>query len=159
MNIVIGYAGFFILGHYVNVHHVTKKQAAWIYIIGIFGAISCIIGTFFISMKSDVSSTMFLGKLGIPVIAMSLAIFTFAKLKLSVIRGRINTLIDILAKNLFGVYLTHAIWLTVLCDNMYVWNLMDHRLLLPIIILSIFILSLVTTILLRQVPFLRKVVE
>lgn len=157
-NSIVGFAGYFLLGHYVRQHDITRKQARWIYLIGIMGAAVCVCGSIVISYLRGVSDTSFLNYIGIPVVAMSLALFVLVKQTTPFVEFKWTWIVDYVRKDLFGIYLTHGLWLMVFNTPLF-RNLCSTLLTLPLITIVIFFLSLYTTKLLRLVPLLRKTVE
>lgn len=157
-NSIVGYAGYFLLGYYVSSCDITKKQAYWIYSIGIFGAIICVFGNIVMSYLSGVSETKFLSNLGPAVVAMSLALFTLIKQLTPKIKHKSIVFIEYVRKDLFGIYLTHGFWLLVLSQPLF-RNACNELITLPIITILVFILSLYTTKLIRRIPLLKRTVE
>lgn len=155
-NSIIGYAGYFLLGYYVSKCEITKKQTICIFIIGVLGAIFCVGGNLIMSYQSGVSEGKFLSNLGPAVIAMSLGLFTLIKQATPKIEHRLIYFIEYIRKELFGIYLTHVIWLLVL---MKFQDICNRLITLPIIIILVFILSLYTTKMIRRIPLLRKTIE
>lgn len=155
-NSIIGYAGYFLLGYYVSKCEITKKQTLCILLIGVLGAIFCVGGNLIMSYQSGVSETKFLSNLGPAVIAMSLGLFTLIKQATPKIEHRLICFIEYIRKDLFGIYLTHLIYLNVL---MKFQDICNRLITLPIIMILVFILSLYTTKMIRRIPLLRKTIE
>lgn len=156
-NQIIGYVGYFLLGYYVSNYNINKHTRL-IYLIGLFGAIICVSGNIITSYLSNVSSNKFLNNCGPCVVAMSLALFTLIKQITPKIQHKLIVFIEYVRKDLFGIYLTHGLWLLVINIPLF-RNLCNQLISLPIIIIVVFVLSLYTTKLIRQIPLLRKIVE
>lgn len=157
-NSIVAYAGYFLFGYYVSSHEITKKQAGWIYLVGISGAIIAVCGNIIPAYAKKIGVETYLNNLGPHVVAMSLALFTFIKQIMPKIERKIIGFVEYVRKDLFGIYLTHALWFMVI-NISPIRNLCNHLITLPLITIAIFFLSLYTTKLLRAIPVLRKTVE
>ena len=96
--------------------------------------------------------------LNVLVAAMALAVFVFVKEKTPKNGKVISRVVDFVRKDLFGIYLTHALWLPVVNTDT-IRHCCSEIITLPVISIVVFILSLFTTKLIRIIPYLRKVVE
>lgn len=157
-NSIVAYTGYFLLGYYVSSHNITKRQSHWIYILGIAGAILAVCGNIIPACAKKIGVETYLNNLGPLVVVMSLALYTFIKQIMPKIEHKIFSFIEYVRKDLFGIYLTHALWL-MLINTATIRNLCNHLITLPLIVLTIFFLSLYTTKLIRAIPALRKTVE
>lgn len=158
-NTIIEFAGYFLLGYYVSNYKITKKQERWIYVIGIIGTIICVSANLVRPYISGVcENSTIIGYTTPPIVAMSLALFVFVKQLTPKIEHKVNKFINYVRKDLFGIYLTHLMWLFVI--NIPIFrDLCSHLITLPLISIAIFILSLYTTKLIRLIPLLKKTVE
>lgn len=157
-NSIIGYAGYFVLGYYVSYHNISTKQARWIYSLGIIGAIVCVCGNIIVSQIRGISDGTFLGNLGPHVVAMSLSLFVFIKKTVSTIENKLMKFVEYVRKDLFGIYLTHGIWLMIFNTAIF-RDICNQLITLPLITIIIFFFSLFTTKLIRHIPLLHKTVE
>lgn len=157
-NSIVGYAGYFVLGYYVSSHDVSTKQARWIYLLGIVGAIVGVFGSIIISQMRGVGDTTFLNNLGPHVVAMSLSLFVFVKRSVSNIKSNLMKFVEYVRKDLFGIYLTHGIWLSLFNASVF-RNICNQLITLPLITIIIFFFSLFTTKLIRRIPILHKTVD
>ena len=158
MNVVVGYAGYFLLGYYLSYKTFSKKQQLVIYIAGILALLLTITGNLFLSIKTGQSSGRFLYELNPLTIITASAIFVLVKQISPKAHIRTRKFVEYVRNDLFGIYLTHALWLFLLNQPKF-RDLGNHLLTLPIIAISVFILSLYTTKLIRMIPGLKKVVE
>ncbi len=158
MNSVVGFSGYFLLGYYLSQHDFSKKQKIWVYLLGVSGALVTILGTFHISISSGESNERYFSNLSLQVAAMAAALFVLVK-ELAPKKGMFTLkIIDFTRKDLFGVYLTHALWLPIV-NTEAISHCCSEIITLPLITIIVFVLSLFTTKLIRLVPGLRKVVE
>lgn len=158
MNWIVGYAGYFLLGYFLSRLAITKKIEIIIYLLGLFGVFVTIGGSIGLSLYHGVGDEKFLFNIGPQVIIMAIALFILVKNNASKISGRIIYFVEYIRKDLFGIYLVHGIWLFVF-NRSFFRDILDHTITLPLITVVIFICSLYTTKLLRQIPLMQKVIE
>ena len=158
INTVVGFSGYFLLGYYLSQQDFSKKQKFWVYLFGILGALVTIAGTLYFSIKKGVATERFFNYLSIQVVAMSAAVFVSMKSIVPKFGNIVVKITNCVRKDLFGVYLIHVFWLPIV--NAVVFrHCCSEIITLPLITIIVLILSLITTKLIRLVPFLRKVVE
>lgn len=158
MNIVIGYCGYSLLGYYLFRQTFSKRQRIWLYLLGIGGALFTVFATYFISSSKGEEDTRFFSNFSIQVIAMASALFVLVKEMASRCGKVVIKTVDFVRKDLFGIYLIHALWLPVV-DTESFRHCCSEIITLPLITIIVFLLSLFTTKLIRLIPGLRKVVE
>ena len=158
MNIVLGYAGYFLLGRWLSELVLTKKQRSVIYLLGFVGFVMTACGTLTVNKMSGGGRLEFLDNLTPWVAAMAVSVFVFVKQKVEYQVKSITRLIDYVRKDLFGIYLTHGIWLMIL-NVPAVRKLTDLSIMIPLLTVIIFILSLYTTKLIRKIHLLQKVIN
>lgn len=157
-NSIVGYAGYYLLGYHISNYKITKKQARWSYILGILGAFICIGGNIFMSYAKAKSDETFLNGLGPHNVAMASALFIFIKQITPKIENKVIKFVEYVRKDLFGIYLTHALWLFV-AKTTHISHCCNVLITLPLITIAVFVLSLYTTKIIRRIPYFRKVVE
>ena len=158
MNSVIGYAGFFLCGYYLSKISFDRKQKTWIYVIGVFGALTGVTGSLAVSFYKGESDDLFLTYLSPHVMMMAIALFVYVKEKGDKWYSKTGQLVNYVRDDLFGIYLVHILWLIIL-NQLSVRDMCNQIITLPLMTILIFILSLYTTKLLRQIPILRNVVR
>lgn len=158
MNNIVGYAGYFLLGYYLSNKVFSKKQHLVIYIAGILALLLTITGNLYLSISTGQSSGRFLFEMSPFNIITASAIFVLVKQISPKVHTITRRFVEYVRNDLFGIYLTHALWLFVLNQSKF-RNLGNHLLTLPIIAIFIFFLSLFTTKLIKMIPGLKKVVE
>ena len=158
MNTIVGFAGYFLLGYYLSTHSFSRRQRIWIYLFGICGALVTVFGTYFISTSTGEANGRYFSNLSVQVMAMGTTLFVLIKQLAPKCGNVLLRLNDFVRKDLFGVYLTHALWLPVVNTEAF-RHCCSEIITLPLITIIVFILSLFTTKLIRLIPYLRKVVE
>ena len=155
---LIGYAGYFLLGQYLSHSTLSKTQRQTTYIIGAISVLIMIWGNIVMSHLDGDINNIFMNCLSIHTILMTSALFVWAKEYSHKIGPRIIGFMDYTRKDLFGIYLVHAMWLPII-NTSSLRNLCNQAITLPLICIAIFVLSLYTTKLIRLIPKLHKVVE
>ena len=158
LNMVLGYAGFFLLGRYLSVTSFDGKQQTLIYLLGLLGAAVGVGGNIGMSLFNGISIGLFLEYLSPHVILMSAAVFVFVKARADEWSQKTGHLVEYVRADLFGIYLVHVLWLMVLNQDWLRGSYLQI-LTLPVIAAAVFILSLYTTKILRKLPLIQKTVR
>lgn len=158
MNIIIGFSGYFILGFFLSQQSFSKGQRIWVYIMGVTGALVTIFGTIFMSMSKGYGDELFFDNFSVQVVAMAVSLFVLCKEFAPKTGIVVQRIVGFVRKDLFGIYLIHALWLDFV-NTQAIRHCCSVGITLPLITLVVFILSLFTTKLIRMIPYLRKVVE
>ena len=158
MNSVFGISGYFLLGYFLFHRSFSKRQRMLVYLIGLVGALITIFGTYYMSMKKGVFNERYFANLSFQVVAMAIAVFVLVKQLTPKCGTYTLKSVDFVRKDLFGVYLTHALWLPIVNTEGF-RHCCSEIVTLPLMTIIVFLLSLFTTKLIRLIPYLRKVVE
>ena len=130
----------------------------WFYLMGVLGFMVAMLGTYYLSKKVGEAEEHYFDNLSLQVAAMSTAVFLLVKQLASKCGKGMLKCMEWIRKDLFGVYLTHAIWINII-NKESLRHCCSEVITLPLITLIVFLLSLITTKLIRLIPYLRKVVE
>ncbi len=158
MNTILGYTGYFLLGYYLSKISLSLKKQRILYLMGILGAGLTIAGCIIFSIHDGESNDRFLNTLSIFVVFMTAALFVFIKEISPKFEKTTVRFVEYVRYDLFGIYLTHAVWLTVL-NRFVIRNLCNQAITIPLITIAVFVLSLYTTKLIRKIPFFKKFVQ
>lgn len=157
MNIVIGYAGYYLLGYYLSCIDYKRKYLYIICFLGIIGIFVKAIGNIFLSVKYGIPDNKFLFELGPHVALTATSVFVILK---SIDNNKYNKkflfFIDNNRKDLFGVYLIHGVWLYLFIRY---YDLSTPLVTIPILSLLIYLFSVFTSKLMRKSRLLKIVVE
>lgn len=159
-NLVVGYFGYFVLGHILNITELTKKQRTLIYALGIGGAIITVVATAYVSLKQQTANIMFYGDTTINVALMAAAVFVFAKTHLNNVKNtKALACVLFLSKCSFGVYLVHAMVMEFLQVRLGITTLSFNPILsVPVLAVVIFLISLIISAVLNKIPLIKKLV-
>lgn len=156
-NLILGYAGYFLLGYYLSIK-ITKRQQTIFVFLGFLGVLVTIIGNIAFSIQRGVVIDKFLDNLSPNVSMMAMSLFVLIKNNTPRIGKKTKYFIEYVRKDLFGIYLVHSIWLWVFNRPIF-RNITDHLFTIMIITIVIFVCSLYTIKIMRLIPILRRVVE
>ena len=158
MNLVFGYSGYFLLGYYLSTLKTTKRQRTVVYVLGVVGALITIVGAIEMSLHSGTFDDKFYTCLSLHVMLMATALFVLVKDRSINIGKKTEKLIGYMRADLFGIYLTHELWVMVVNKDP-IRDMCNHVITLPLICVTVFILSLFTTKLIRKIPYVKTIVE
>lgn len=148
------YLFYVIVGYLLDKNTLQKKYRIVIYILGILGLLSIMIGTYYLSIKAGSINETFKGYLSVPCVLYAISVFVFCKELCNKIK--LWKIFDILSKYTFEFYLMHFVILNFVQitfePNI---NNIIYRLGMPFLIMPLVIL---VTILLRKIPGVKKIV-
>lgn len=108
---VLGYAGYFVLGYYLNEFDIPRTIRRIIYLLGIIGFVATAYGTLLISLHINAPNGDMYEYCTLNVLFEALAVFVFFKYNTNICEAN-TTLTDTifaLSKYSFGVYLVHPL--------------------------------------------------
>ncbi|MDO4741758.1 MAG: acyltransferase family protein [Candidatus Saccharibacteria bacterium] len=158
LNFVLGFSGYFILGFCLHNTKISKKQETIIYLLGALGIVVTIILSALASYYKNAPTAVFYENMSINVLLPSIAIFVFTKKHLNnQLSPKKQKLLLTLSKCTLGVYLVHLLILFML-DYFLNFNTASFNPLLaiPTLGLSVIVISLIITLILNQIPFIKK---
>ena len=158
LNPVIGYAGYFLLGYYLSQKTFSKKQVLLACLVGLAGLLVTVFGTYVLSEKGHQANERYFSYLSLNVAVMAMPVFIVVKQWSPKLGKKILGFSDLVRKDLFGVYLTHALWLP-LVNTVAFRHWCSPLITIPLITVTVFLLSLALTKLIRLIPGLKKIVE
>jgi len=107
MQLVLGYASYFVLGYYLDKVNLSKTKRIAIYLLGAVGFATTILLDLFVALKTQKSCGTYYNYFTVNVLLESIAVFTWVKYR----KGKAKTqpLIGKLSKLSFGAYLVHTL--------------------------------------------------
>ncbi|MED4206335.1 acyltransferase [Neobacillus mesonae] len=156
VNLVLGYAVYFIMGYYLSEYGFNEKVKKGIYILGILGVLITIIGNSFLSIEKGSPDNFLFYYLRVNVFVTTIALFLFIKdfFKNRDLNKISLSTISIISKYSFGMYLVHDMVRTLLMNAGF-YNLSFNPIFsVPILAVSIFIISFFATSFIRKIPYL-----
>jgi len=159
LHLVLGFSGYFVCGYYLYRVDLSKKAQNIIYLLGILAFIFTAVFTALLSIYRQKASNLFYDELAFNVMLESIAVFVFVKYKLNrkFTNEKLNKLVLNLSKYSFGIYLIH-IFIMDIFRIMLGFNTLSFNALLsvPVITIIVFLISLLLSLGLNKIPFLKK---
>ena len=152
MHMVLGYAGYFVLGNYLNKISLKKWQRMVIYVLGFLGFYLTVKLTLIASLKAEKALENYYGHFTITVLLESLSVFTLFKYT----KFRENKLITALSNYSFGAYLVHVFFIDLLNQFGLNTRTFNPVLSVPCITLIAAVLSYIVSAILNHIPGLKK---
>ena len=156
MQMVLGFAGYFVLGYFLNRINLTKKQRLVIYLLGLFGFLFTISISMIVSIRHQQHNENYFGNFNVNILLEAIAVFTWLKYR-KFNNDKINRIIQKLSKYSFGAYLIHA--LVIERFNACNWfNIMSFNSIASTICkgILVFAISFVVSAILNNIPLIKK---
>lgn len=156
MNIVLGYAGYFILGYCLSRTDLNRRQRVVIYLLGLFGFALTIGLNLIASIRAQKPWENYYGYFNVNVLLESIAVFVwFRYQKFSGIKW--NLFVQRLSKYSFGAYLVHLLIIEQLNVRFGLNTLSFHPALAVICLgILVFFISFLISAILNQIPVVKK---
>lgn len=156
LNLVMGYSGYFILGHYLNKNELSKKTRIIIYILGLLGFAFTIGMDSWVALRTNKPCEHYYGYLTVNVLFEALAIFTWFKYS-NFNKEKINKIVIKLSKYSFGAYLVHALILEQLSIRFGIDTLSYNPIVSVLLItLIVSVISFIISAIINHIPYLKK---
>ena len=156
---VTGYIGYFILGHYLSHYEISKKLEYLVYVLGVITILAAIGLCYIASQKAGKPIQSFYENYTLAGFLWGTSFFLFFKNHLSKIKWseKQETIICYLGSCTFGIYLIHALIRDILhrigIDSMMISN---TAIAIPVLITMIFVLSLAVVMIIKKIPLAGK---
>lgn len=156
VNLVLGFPLYYMMGYYLSQYSLSKNIRNFYYILGILSVFITIIGTRMLSLDKGSPDTFLYDYLRSNVFFTSIALFLFFKEFFS--KKQFNqtslSVISVLSKYSFGMYLVHDMIRTLLM-KIGLENVSFNPLVsVPFIAVCLFIISFIITFLIRKIPYI-----
>ncbi|MBO5477828.1 MAG: acyltransferase family protein [Clostridia bacterium] len=152
LKLSLGYAGYFVLGYYLNNKNISKKTQYIIYGAGLLGFVSTVLLTNIASTISNTATATFYNYLTVNVTLESICLFVFAKYNF-----KTNKLFKYISTLCFGIYLIHILIIDNL-NSMLNLNTLSFNALfsVPVISILVFLISLLLSGIINKIPIIKK---
>lgn len=154
-----GYAGYFVLGHYLSHYEIPKKMEKTVYILGVVLIITAILLCQIMSPREGREIQAYYENFTLAGFFWGSAVFLFFKNYVSRIQWteKQEEVICRLGSYTFGIYLIHAFFRDILhragVDSMMIGITFIA---IPMVMICIFVLSCIGVILIKKIPVLGK---
>jgi len=149
-----GFIGYLVLGHYLAFKPLIKKRISlWAFLfLACLGGFS--FGTYLLYQHYNGISTLLYEPLSPPIVLMATSVFMLGRLWVPKVPKALISFRDFAGKYNYGIYLGHAIILTLLNDYLDInYKLFTPWLSIPCIAILCFGLSLVLVFVMNKIPF------
>lgn len=171
-NFFTGYVGYFVLGYYLFNYTFSKQQLSAAYFLGLLGVIvSCTFPYFFFRHGFEDTHSLIESDFTPDVVFCEIALFLYFRTRQRLgnrkgVAGRILRFITKeISKESFGIYFVHVLLIGVLFSETPVFGRLSEQIndmhpawSIPIKSVIVIIISYLISKLIRQIPYLRKVV-
>ncbi len=156
MHMVLGFAGCFVLGYYIDKINLNKKVRSIIYILGVLGFLFTICMTSIVSIKTQHFCEHYHDYFTLNVLLEAIAVFTMFKYR-SYKNEKLNWFIQKLSKYSFGAYLVHILVLEKL-ESLTGLNTLSFNPLLSVIVIGfiVYTVSFIISTILNHIPIVKK---
>ncbi len=155
---VSGWLGYFVLGYYLRKYTLNTIYKNIFYMLGIIGYLFSAIVNSYISAKTGTAGTFYYFSFSLSSFFITAAWFIFFKYEVSKIKFSEKSIkiINRMSKNMFGLYLIHALVLKLVSDIGLTTLSFNPLLSIPVISLVTFIIGYVLVVLISKIPFINK---
>lgn len=157
-DLITGYVGYFVLGHYLSKYNISRKIEAVIYTVSIFSAGYSIYLCQYYSLQSGKATQAFYENFTFAALFMSMGVFLLFKNHVSRIawNEKAERIITVIGSHTFGIYLIHALIRELF--NMSGINTLSFNTLaaIPAIAVAIFVISFIIAFILKKIPIIGK---
>jgi surface polysaccharide O-acyltransferase-like enzyme len=154
-----GYLGYLVLGHYLAFKELPggPKIPLMIYFLVCLASITA--GTYFISVNNKHLSTLMYEPLGPFIILYASGIFLLARVMVLKLPETIAKIRDLAGGLTLGIYLCHALFLSLLSDEGVNYSICNPVFSIPLTALVCFLLSFLLIFVISKIPFIGKYIS
>lgn len=153
VNIVEGYVGYFVLGHYLNAYEIPEKIRKICYAAGVAAVMACSVLTVLYSRSINSPSELFMDYRNIFVALWSISIFLFFQKHFNQLQTK---WLDWIAKCTMGIYGVHVFFIFEMRRREIDTTIFNNIVSIPFLVIVIFLCSLLVVSLIRLIPLFRK---
>ena len=159
LNIMLGYTGYFVLGHFLNTYKFNLRIKRAIYILGGLSIICVISFTYLISVHNGQPSELFYNYLTPFSLFEAAAVFLLFSQNGNNIPIKYHSVIIHLSKMSFGIFLVHILVINIMIKIGINFLAFHPALFIPCFSFIVFSLSYIITRLLSHIPYLKILVN
>jgi surface polysaccharide O-acyltransferase-like enzyme len=148
-----GFVGYLVLGHYLAFKQLPNRLTdVWValFVICLVGTFT---GTYLLFKHYNGISTLMYEPLSPPILIISISVFMMARFITPQVPNVLIRMRDFAGKYNYGIYLSHALILSVLSDYDINYSLFNPILSIPCIAIAVFGLSLLLVFIINKIPF------
>ena len=154
--IISGFIGYYVLGYYLYKYNPFKNKEKLTYILAFIGIIVGIISTYLISTTLQSANTVLYDYFSLPTFLLTIGLFTFFQTYISKFKFSKKQIISKISNLTFGIYLVHALIITLVFEYLVEPNSFSAALSIPLLTTVVFVISLLIAWLISKIPILKK---
>lgn len=155
MDMVLGFTLFFILGYVLAKTDISPKQRKIIYALGILGVVAAAGLNIAVSFRKNEPLNTYGGNFTLSAVFTSAAIFVWFKYNVKG-TGRLDGIIRKMSKYSFGAYLVHVAIMELLEKFGFSSHAFNPVWGIPLVFVSVAVISFIISAVLNRIPFLNK---
>ena len=158
VDMMCGYVGYFVLGHYIANIGIPRKWHKWIYIGCMPALAGSIMASYFMSLRLKTPTATAYDSFSFFTFLVSVAVFlAFTAHKEGLTRGiKCHGLVRELSADTFGAYLVHLLVMYILNENGIHSRMYYNFFGIPVLSVMVFVISMATAALLRRIPVIGR---
>ena len=154
LHFVLGYTGYYLLGHVLGRSRLSRNATRTVYALGVLGLVVTVAGTSVWSLATGIAQTDLYYRLNPTVAFTAAALFLAVKNHTPALSPRVGRVLAHLGKRGFGIYLVHALVLTLVRRMLPVEDI-PAIVLVPALSVLVFGLSWAASTWLARIPHAR----
>ena len=156
MQMVLGYASYFVLGYYLDKTELNRRKRCMIYALGLAGFVFTIVMDLIVALKTQTSCGNYYGYFNVNILLEAVAVFTFFKNR-EYKKDKMNATIKKMSKLSFGAYCVHILIIEQLSIRLGL-NTLSFNPAISVLSIGIvvFIVSFSISALLNRIPIINK---
>ena len=156
LQFVMGYTAYFIAGYFLKQTELSPKARRIIYLLGVAAGLFTVLISIYISLKNNKGTSQYFNNFYVNIMLESIAVFVWVKYNAHLFK-RLDRFVAAISPYCFGAYLVHVIILDTLNKNLHINTLSFHPVLsVPVISVVVFIVSMIISAVINQIPVLKK---
>ena len=152
----MGHVIYFVLGYYLTHTEIPKKYNKWIYLGGIIGYFTIMLGTLHLAQVHGDQTDQLYNIISVPVFLEATAVMVFFKNRKFNMSERMQSLVFKLSKYSFGVYLCHIFVRNAFNSHGIHTAVGNAYITVPVLCVAVFLISYVISFVLNQIPIVKK---
>lgn len=156
MEVVCGFSFYYVLGYYLSVRSFSQKMKVIIYIGALAGTMGMCILTWWASVATGAPYTGFLDEMSLTTMLQSVGIFLLIKNVKWKMSDKVQKTLRVLSKWSFGIYLVHELVIKTLEKWGFTLEICHPAISVPFVAVTVFVISMMISMILNQMPFFKK---
>jgi surface polysaccharide O-acyltransferase-like enzyme len=155
LHYITGYIGYLVLGHYLAFKKLPDWcNSIWFWLLFLVVLVIIVAGTYFASTHYKTLSIIFYDPISPTIVWLSAAAFMVGRLGGVKLSPKAKKVRDFVGSYTFGIYLSHALILDVLGDDLNIdYKICSPIIIIPLIALFVYLSALLVVYIISKIPF------